>query len=121
VPALSIIAISPAAPNEAFREPALAIAASRAGAIGILDLEYVSTEAWAQAYEKLAKHAKSGPIGIRCRSGQMGDLSQLTENQSTRCGHGQFLILTASAGRFELNQIKKRCRRGQTGGLHGRG
>jgi acyl transferase domain-containing protein len=105
VPALSIIAISPAAPNEAFREPALAIAASRAGAIGILDLEYVSTEAWAQAYEKLAKHAKSGPIGIRCRSGQMGDLSQLTEI-SQQDSPRPILILTASAGRFDSTRLR---------------
>lgn len=105
MPALSIIAISPAAPREAFREPALAIAAARGGAVGILDLEYISADAWVQAYEKLAKHAKNGQIGIRCRSGQVGDLSLLTaynQPDSTQ----PVLILTASAGRFEQARLK---------------
>lgn len=105
MPALSIIAISPAAPREAFREPSLAIAAARAGAVGVLDLEYVAVEAWAPAFEKLARHAKNGQIGIRCRSGQVGNLALLAQNGQKDAAK-PVLILTASAGRFELTTLK---------------
>ncbi|MBA4075532.1 MAG: hypothetical protein C0508_10870, partial [Cyanobacteria bacterium PR.023] len=94
-----------AAPREAFREPSLAIAAARAGAVGVLDLEYVAAEAWAPAFEKLARHAKNGQIGIRCRSGQVGNLALLTQNGQKDAAK-PVLILTASAGRFELTTLK---------------
>ncbi len=105
MPALSIIAIAPAAPREAFREPALAIAAARAGAIGVLDLEYVAPESWAGAYGKLAKHANNGHIGLRCRSGQLAAGLNLLEStqEKSAASHSDsaLLILTASAGHFE--------------------
>ncbi len=115
MPALSIIAISPAAPRESFREPALAIAAARAGAIGVLDLEYVSQVEAAQiAFTKLVKHAGSGGVGLRCRSGHLPNLPELVSpmavsgvstpgsslDQCTVNGT-LILILTASGGRFE--------------------
>ncbi|MBP6743643.1 SDR family NAD(P)-dependent oxidoreductase [bacterium] len=116
MPALSIIAIAPAAPREAFREPALAIAAARAGAVGILDLEYISAEAWVEAYEKLAKHANNGQIGIRCRSGQVGDLSLLTAYNQKDSAQ-PVLILTASAGRFEQARLKGDIAAGKLAGF----
>jgi len=53
----------------------------------------------------LARHAKNGQIGIRCRSGQVGNIALLAQS-----GHKDaakpVLILTASAGRFELTTLK---------------
>lgn len=119
MPALSIIAISPAAPRESFREPALAIAAARAGAVGVLDLEYVSqVEAAQVAFTKLVKHAGSGGVGLRCRSGHLPNLASLASpvavsgvsaparslDPSTVNG-SWILILTASGGRFEPSML----------------
>ncbi len=131
MPALSIIAIAPSAPREAFREPALAIAAARAGASGVLDLEYVAAEAWLEAFDKLEKHAKNGQIGIRCRSGQAG-LSQLAdhvsksiqsdksnqfEKSTSSARTNPLLILTASAGRFDQATLSNDIATAQTAGF----
>ena len=117
MPALSIIAISPAAPRECFKEPALAIAAARAGATGVLDLEYVSQiEAAQNAFAKLVKHAGSGSVGIRCRSGHVPNLVELLRPAGVsgdlatgaafdaRTVNGT-VILTASGGRFEPDML----------------
>lgn len=57
MPAINFVALSPAAPCEAYREPAIAIAAARAGAIGIVDLAFVDDQAgMAAAFAMLVEH-----------------------------------------------------------------
>ncbi len=121
MPALSIIAISPAAPRQAFREPAIAIAAARAAATGIIDLEYVSEDAALSAYSKLVKHAKGGQVGIRSRSGHMPDLHKLAavaQAETTVAGQNRpLIILTASAGRFEATTLAADITHGHQAGF----
>ncbi len=65
-------------------DPALAIATSRAGELGLLDLEYASDhEAARQAAAALARHARNNyGLKLNCQQGEL--LSELLTNASER-------------------------------------
>jgi acyl transferase domain-containing protein/NAD(P)H-dependent flavin oxidoreductase YrpB (nitropropane dioxygenase family)/NAD(P)-dependent dehydrogenase (short-subunit alcohol dehydrogenase family) len=65
VPDFSLVALTP----PAMLEPSIAIAASRAGALGVLDLEFADDERAAQqAVDKLARHTQQ-PCGVKLAGG----------------------------------------------------
>jgi acyl transferase domain-containing protein/NAD(P)H-dependent flavin oxidoreductase YrpB (nitropropane dioxygenase family)/NAD(P)-dependent dehydrogenase (short-subunit alcohol dehydrogenase family) len=65
VPDFLLVALTP----PAMLDPSIAIAASRAGALGVLDLEFANDERAAQhAIDKLARHARK-PCGVKLAGG----------------------------------------------------
>lgn len=77
IPALGIIALTPTAWSGAEFHPGIALAAARAGAIGVLDLEFVDSLADAQAsLSKLLLEPRGG-IGIRCGVEQIAEFTGL--------------------------------------------
>ncbi len=79
VAAFEIIVVAPSSPRRGFETPALAIAAARAGAVGVIDVEFVGNcpELFA-SLDKLACSAMGGAVGVRVRSGSLS--SPATEN-----------------------------------------
>jgi acyl transferase domain-containing protein/NAD(P)H-dependent flavin oxidoreductase YrpB (nitropropane dioxygenase family)/NAD(P)-dependent dehydrogenase (short-subunit alcohol dehydrogenase family) len=101
VSALGFIIISPAGPRRAYTTPALAIAAARAGATGVLDLEYVKEgPALEKALQQLTRKSLNGRIGIRCRSGKLpAALLKLESSQPP------LVVLTAGLGDFDSKKL----------------
>jgi len=104
VSALGIIVISPSGPRRVFSTPGLAISAARAGATGILDLEFVSdgTEI-RNAFEKLRSSAKKGRIGVRCRSGHLPAASTFGNVAAS----SSVMVITAGLDSFDLKKLKQ--------------
>jgi len=101
VSALGFIVISPAGPRRAFETPGLAIAAARAGAIGVLDAEFVQDEkSLRKSIERLCSQSLGGTVGIRCQHGKVAS-DELLGLFPTSQGRKSFLILTAGIGAFD--------------------
>lgn len=104
--ALGIIVISPSGPRRAFRTPGLAISAARAGATGILDLEFVSDETEIRrSFEKLQNHSKQGRIGMRLRAGSLSD--RLRSFELPVAQTKPVLVLTAGLTIFNSEELKR--------------
>lgn len=87
-------------------KPALAIAAARAGAMGVLDLEYVKEgPALDKALEQLTRNVlqnSDGRIGVRCRSGKL-PASVL----NLKSVNAPLMVLTAGIGEFEAKTLER--------------
>lgn len=119
VSALGFIVISPAGPRRTYTRPALAIAAARAGAIGVLDLEWVKQgPAYSKALEQLARQsvAGAGRIGFRCRSGKLPD-ADLLKSLSGGCLQKPVVILTAGISDFDQKLLERDVKRAQQSGF----
>ncbi|MBU6452350.1 MAG: SDR family NAD(P)-dependent oxidoreductase [Cyanobacteria bacterium REEB67] len=109
--ALKVLVVSPAGPRGDFRDPAMAIAAARSGAVGLLDCEFVEAEtSLVSLYEKLVKHARGGAVGFRARSGQVPS-AIFAHGQSSgslnKTGSGErYIVLTAGLRAFEAEALK---------------
>ena len=102
--ALRIFVIAPNSPAAAFREPAMAIAAARAGAVGLIDLDNQpqGDPGVFAAWKKLEANARGGHIGLRCSVGQFQFLDKIEKLAASDSNSAQerFLILTAAAGGY---------------------
>ncbi len=73
--AFEIIVLSPSGPRALYRNPGLAIAACRAGAIGVMDLaDLRDAQAAEGPFRQLQHHANGGAVGMRLRTGQLHTL-----------------------------------------------
>lgn len=104
--ALGFIVVSPAGPRRAYAKPAIAIAAARAGAVGVLDLEFVKEgPALDKALEQLTRNViqnGDGSIGVRCRSGKL-PASVL----NFKSANAPLMVLTAGIGAFETKTLER--------------
>lgn len=103
---LGILVISPSGPRRAYSAPGLAISAARAGATGILDLEFVTdAHGISQSFELLQRSSREGRIGVRCRSGKL-HLDAL--NLSNAISDGKpVMIITAGLDDFDSKKLKQ--------------
>jgi acyl transferase domain-containing protein/NAD(P)H-dependent flavin oxidoreductase YrpB (nitropropane dioxygenase family) len=100
VSALGFLVVSPAVSTETFTKPTIAIAAAKAGAIGIIDAE-VDAAAQAEAFAYLAQHAGGGTIGIRMTGGASPRPYAIDNLQWLAADAGRkVVVLTASTGSF---------------------
>ncbi len=119
--AFEIIVVAPSSPRRGFTTPALAIAAARAGAVGLIDIEFVnSCPELTESLDKLAGNAMGGTVGVRVRSGvlcwsasdsRVGGLPVeeiLTRLISTDAVHAApVMVLTAGVGQFNEELLAK--------------
>ncbi|MDX2105190.1 MAG: SDR family NAD(P)-dependent oxidoreductase [Candidatus Melainabacteria bacterium] len=70
--ALRFVVLAPSKTFGTAHKPALAIAAAKAGALGVLDLEGSATENISQSINLCFKAAPRADFGIRCRVGELG-------------------------------------------------
>ena len=94
LPELGIIALTPAAWTGNDFHPGIAIAAARAGAIGVLDLEYIDEAGGAElALDKLIAEAGAGGVGIRCGAEQVDAFETLIAKLAAANAASKMLIL----------------------------
>ncbi len=98
-----IIAVQPAHRQESFANPAIAIAAARAGAFGVVDVEFLDDAAAFAAVQSLtaaavAASVNSG-IGIKCGAEQFRRLAEQLDTLALP--ESTLIILTAGAPQFE--------------------
>ncbi len=93
---LGIIALTPGISPEALSNPSLEIAAARAGAAGVLDVEYLDDcQAILSAVKTLRRQKGTLNFGIKCNIAQIRELSAaLTALASP--GQGNIVILTGA-------------------------
>ena len=105
--ALKVIVLSPASSAGTFRAPVLAIAAARGGAIGVADVEFgEGTGHAAAAYEKLLRHSQGGAIGLRGRSGHLGQLMEaIGAQKSQEADSERHIVLTAGLASFDQKTL----------------
>ena len=91
-PELGIIALTPQAWTGKDFHPGIAIAASRAGAIGVVDLEYIeSSDELKSLLNSLP--AVSGEFGIRCGAEQLDGIKPSLEKLSAQRGAKQLYVI----------------------------
>lgn len=115
---LGILVISPSGPRRAYSAPGLAISAARAGATGILDLEFVTDAIGiSQSFDLLRRSSKEGRIGVRCRSGKLW-IESLNLSKTDGVGDGKpVMIITAGFENFDSKKLKQDIARARAAGF----
>lgn len=102
--ALGFIVLSPSFSEQTLTEPSLAIAAARAGDIGIIDAEAVSNaDLIGRAFSKLQEHSgQSATIGVRLEIERVDVLDRL----AARSDQNLVVILTAGKNSLSSDLLK---------------
>ncbi|HRI53282.1 MAG TPA: nitronate monooxygenase, partial [Pseudomonadota bacterium] len=92
---LSFFAGAPAGFESCLLDPAIAIAAAQAGAVGVLDCEFAAPEVIAAALTQLAERGTRGTFALKLAPGQWPQLAELPAlTELVRTGRLGWVVLT---------------------------
>lgn len=95
-----IMALHPLIGIDTVENPSIAIAASRAGGIGIFDVEFLEKADAATGIANLLSRAAGCRVGIRCGIDQIADFSDSIEQLGSGTERRNIVVLCRSTGSF---------------------